>query len=154
MKIIVDTNIVFSALLNTDSHIASILFNPTTSGSFYSLDYLIHEIENRRDKLVKYSKLTESQLAVAMTSVYGRISFISTDLISPTNWKKAYRLCHDIDEDDTPFLALTLHLDGILWTGDRKLSEGLSQKGFTELTSTEPISETITDIYPLKRPKG
>ena len=34
MTTVVDTNIVFSALLNTDSLIASILFNPTTTGFF------------------------------------------------------------------------------------------------------------------------
>ncbi|MEI7935826.1 MAG: PIN domain-containing protein [Verrucomicrobiota bacterium] len=29
-----------------------------------------------------------------------------------------------------PFIALTLHLDGRLWTGDDKLKAGLRAKGF------------------------
>ena len=36
MRIIIDTNIVFSALLNTNSKIARILFQPKTGFNFYS----------------------------------------------------------------------------------------------------------------------
>ncbi|WP_322744651.1 PIN domain-containing protein [Cuspidothrix issatschenkoi] len=38
--------------------------------------------------------------------------------------------CKDIDESDTPHVALTLQLEGLLWTGDKKLKEGLIIKGF------------------------
>ena len=31
---------------------------------------------------------------------------------------------------DTPFIALTLHLDGRLWTEDAELEIGLRAKGF------------------------
>jgi len=39
-------------------------------------------------------------------------------------------LCKDIDESDTPFVALTIELKALLWTGDKKLKEGLKKKGF------------------------
>jgi predicted nucleic acid-binding protein len=58
-------------------------------------------------------------------------------------WREAHRLCHDIDPTDTPHIALTLTLDGRLWTGDRRLMEGLKRKGFErffvpEKTGSEP----------------
>lgn len=146
MKIIVDTNIVFSALLNTDSLIASILFNPGTTGYFYSLDFLKLEISNHQDKLIKYSRLTESQLHTARDLIYNRLQFIDADDIASSLWRTAYDLCNDIDADDTPFVALTLHLEGVLWTGDRKLAKGLEQKGFSSITSSTEMVDFMTTL--------
>jgi predicted nucleic acid-binding protein len=35
-----------------------------------------------------------------------------------------------VDEQDTPYIALTLHLDGHLWTEDARLKHALRAKGF------------------------
>ncbi|HIH12377.1 TPA: hypothetical protein HA242_01515 [Candidatus Woesearchaeota archaeon] len=43
---------------------------------------------------------------------------------------KAYDLCKEIDEDDAPFIALALEINGYLLTGDDKLKRGLKIKGF------------------------
>jgi len=78
MKIVVDTNIVFSALINTNSHIG-----------------------------------------VNLTS--------------------------DVDADDIAFVALTLHLDAQLWTGDKRLIRGLAAKGFDRVVTTQDIID-LRDI--------
>jgi predicted nucleic acid-binding protein len=52
------------------------------------------------------------------------------DLLSPEVRKKAYRLFRDIDETDAPHVAITLDIDGVLWTGDERLRAGLGSKGF------------------------
>jgi len=44
--------------------------------------------------------------------------------------KYSWELCKDIDEKDFAYLALSLELDGRLWTGDKKLINGLRAKGF------------------------
>ena len=36
----------------------------------------------------------------------------------------------EIDEDDTPFIALTLELNALFWTGDRRLKRNLKERGF------------------------
>ncbi len=54
-------------------------------------------------------------------------------MILPENLVTAYQLCQDIDETDTPHIALTIELDGLLWTGDKKLKQGLERKGFVQL---------------------
>ena len=46
-------------------------------------------------------------------------------------WTEAWRLCRDVDENDVAYVALTLELDGDLWTSDRELETGLRKKGFT-----------------------
>jgi predicted nucleic acid-binding protein len=35
-----------------------------------------------------------------------------------------------VDPKDTPFVALTIELDGRLWTGDKALVRGLRAQGF------------------------
>jgi len=44
--------------------------------------------------------------------------------------QKAYDLCFDVDIKDTPFVSLSIDLAIPLWTGDKKLKDGLKQKGF------------------------
>ena len=48
----------------------------------------------------------------------------------PAGWMEAHRLCKDVDEKDTPYVALTLYLDGRLWTDDDELRLALRAKGF------------------------
>jgi predicted nucleic acid-binding protein len=52
--------------------------------------------------------------------------------ISLANAIYAYRLCSDIDEKAPPFVALTLELEGKLWTRDEVLKQGLTNKNFTD----------------------
>jgi predicted nucleic acid-binding protein len=49
-----------------------------------------------------------------------RVNFFKEDKIRKQHWEEAYQLCREIDKDDTLFVALTLELDGLLWTGDKK----------------------------------
>lgn len=44
--------------------------------------------------------------------------------------RKAVRLCNQVDEHDTMFVAATLFIEGFLWTGDKKLRKGLRENGF------------------------
>jgi predicted nucleic acid-binding protein len=53
MKVVVDTNIVFSAMLNTNSKIAKILLHPKSTLNFYTTDLLLLEIDEHRMKLKK-----------------------------------------------------------------------------------------------------
>ena len=51
MKIVVDTNIAFSAILNTNSIISRIFLQPKSNFNFYSTDLLLLEIEEHKDKI-------------------------------------------------------------------------------------------------------
>ncbi len=58
MKIVVDTNIVFSTILNSYSRIADILFNSNKHFKFYSCNYLRHKLNKNWEKLKRIFKLT------------------------------------------------------------------------------------------------
>lgn len=51
---------------------------------------------------------------------------------------EAWRLCRDVDEDDVAYVALTLELNGDLWTSDHGLEVGLRKKGFTRFFTPAP----------------
>lgn len=120
-KIIVDTNIIFSCLLNSESAIGDLIFNSERIFEFYSNEYMRFEIRKHWDKLKKFSKLTDSELSTAYDKMLTKLTFINEELIPQTDWETAEISVADIDADDTDFVALTRHLKGILWTGDKPL---------------------------------
>jgi predicted nucleic acid-binding protein len=118
MKVVVDTNIVFSAILNSDGKIGDLLLNSGKYFDFYSADYLRYEIGNHYGRLSKISKQSIGKIAETEYFVTRMIKFISEEQIAESNWKSAFSLVKDVDLDDIAFVALSKHLRCKLWTGD------------------------------------
>ncbi len=127
-SVVVDTNLIFSALIPRASQIRELFFENKLT--FYSPNFLITEIYKHKDKLLKNSKLTESEFYLYFNGIIERIKFIPIDFIGIESRQKAYDLCRDVDIKDTPFVALSIELDIPIWTGDKKLKDGLKLKGF------------------------
>ena len=127
-SVIVDTNLIFSALIPKASKIREILFE--SNMTFYSPNFLITEIYTHKDKLLKNSKLNDSEFYLYFNGIIEQIKFIPADFIGKDSRQKAYDLCKDVDIKDTPFIALAIDLGVPIWTGDKKLKEGLKLKGF------------------------
>lgn len=126
---VIDTNLIFSALIPHKSKIRDYLFDKELT--FYTPNYLISEIYKHKEKLIGNSKLTEDEFYIYFNGIIEQINFVPKELISIDSRQKAYDYCKDIDIKDTPFLALALELNVPFWTGDKKLKEGLIRKGFT-----------------------
>ncbi len=141
MRIVVDTNIVFSAILNSSSLIGELLFNSEDQFDFYSPEFIEAELVKYSSKLRKATSMDDKQLNVSIQQVLKKIQLISTEVISPKHWMEAYQLALDIDEKDTPFIATTISLNAILWTGDKKLISGLRKKGFNDIINTQELLE-------------
>jgi predicted nucleic acid-binding protein len=139
VKIIVDTNIIFSAILNTNGSIGDLLMNSGKMLDFYSCDYMRHEIQNHWEKLKKISKLSEEELSNSYFQIASRIHFINESLIPGEVWQRAKAYTKDIDIDDTDFVALTLYLKGSLWTGDKELYNGIKAIGFKRIFNTDEL---------------
>jgi predicted nucleic acid-binding protein len=127
-SVVVDTNLIFSALIPKASKIREILFERNMT--FYSPNFLISEIYIHKDNLLRSSKLTETEFYLYFNEIIERIKFIPIDYIGDESRQKAYDLCKDVDIKDTPFIALAIALDIPIWTGDKKLKDGLRLKGF------------------------
>ncbi len=102
-----------------------ILLHPENKFKFFAPTLLRVEIDRYEEKLASTSKLSTWALHEASSKVMEKLTFISEDLISQESWIQAFELVNQIDESDTPFVALALDLKCKLWTGDKKLSQGL-----------------------------
>lgn len=136
MKIIVDTNIIFSGLLNSNGTIGDLLFNSDKLFQFYSCEYMRFEIEKNREKILHISKLTPRQLDESTYQLFKRITFLNENFIQEKTWVEAEQLVADFDIDDTDFVALAKHTRGYLWTGDKVLYNGLKDRGFKKVYNT------------------
>jgi len=141
VRIVVDTNIAFSAILNTSSLIGEIIFNSEEQFKFFAPEFMEVELVKYLPKLKRATTLDNSQLNIAIHQVFKNIHFISHEAISRQHWEQAFELTKEVDEKDTPFLATTFSLKAILWTGDKKLISGLRGKGFNDIINTHELSE-------------
>ena len=113
--------------------IGEYLLDPMSKFQFYSTEFVLDELEKYEAKLLKYSKLSDTQLKTSKVQIFKRLTLISDSAISIDHWKVAYDVLKDVDPKDVPFLATALSLDGVIWTGDKKLIEGLASKGFKKI---------------------
>ncbi len=139
MKIVVDTNIIFSALLNSNGSIGDLLFNSDKVFEFYSCSYMQYEIKKHWLRLKKISKLSDEQLDVSFTQVLSKIKFINEAIIPVEIWLSTEQIVKDIDIDDIDFVALTKFLKATLWTGDKVLYNGLKDGQFKKLLNTAEL---------------
>lgn len=135
MKIIVDSNIVFSAILNSQSKIGQLIINGSKYFSFFTVGLLKEEILQHKNKILSISGFTPQQFEKSFIILTNRIKFVDEILISDKDFEKAANLVAGIDEKDALFVALTNHLNAKLWTGDKKLVLGLKKKGYTRTIS-------------------
>ena len=139
MRIVIDTNIVFSALISSNSIIPEIIIAPSGNFKLYTSEYLFDELEDHKIKLQKASKLTAKEIERANTKLFKYISVISLDIIPQEIWHEAEVLTFDIDPDDISFVALSIFLDAYLWTGDKVLYNGLRFNGFDKVLLTSML---------------
>lgn len=137
MIVVIDTNIVFSALLNPKSNIGEILIDAGNEFEFCAPEMLILELNKYKSKIEQHTKLSKTQIRIIRNIILESIHFISEELISKESWNTAFSLTKDVDENDTPFVALAIELNTSLWSGDKKLSKLNKERTSLIINTTE-----------------
>ena len=109
----------------------------------FSCYYLYIEIFDKKEKIIKYSKLPEKEVLELLYLVLKNIQFINENQISKSSWREAKELTKDIDVKDISFVALTIEIGAKLWTGDKKLYKGLRKKGFMDVVNLEDLKKLL-----------
>jgi len=141
MRVIIDTSVIMSALMSSKGRVADVLMNPINDFEKYSCYFMQVEIFKHKQKILKYSKLEESELLEVVYLTLKKLSLVNENQINLENWQIADELTKDVDSKDIAFVALALQLDATLWTLDRKLQEHLIEKGFTNVVNTYELEQ-------------
>lgn len=139
MKIIVDANIIFSGILNTNGKIGDLLINSKKHFDFIAPDFLRLEISKHYSRLTKISGLPLSRVRGTESLVCKDITFISEELVKSSTWFSAQKLTADIDLKDVHYVAFSKHFRCKIWSGDKRLMKGLAKKGFHNFISTNEL---------------
>lgn len=127
--VVVDANIAFKALVSHRGDLRDRV-GPSSSAKFYAPGYLFVELFKHKKRLADAAGLAEEHLVEALHALVSRLEFVNEAQISLSCWMDAHRLCRNVDEQDTPYVALTISLDGRLWTEDARLKDALRARGF------------------------
>lgn len=122
IRLVVDTNILISALLKDDSLTARLL--RSNACSYYypwdgltEIDYYREYIISKRTKYIQASSFEH-----ALQFVLGSVSIVPSEMYS-CKMKEAFSSMKDRDPKDTPFLALALQLGSPLWSNDKHFKD-------------------------------
>ena len=138
-KLIIDTNILFSSLLKKENIIKRIIFSGKVE--LFAPYSIFIEIFNHKEKIIKYSQLTETELTELLYIHLTKISLVNEKMIPLSILETAQNIVKEIDEVMHLLLALSIYLNIPIWSGDKKLINFLrSTKAIEIVTITELLS--------------
>lgn len=120
MNIIIDSNVLFSALIK-DSITRRIILEYT--GFFLFPSFIFEEMEKHKEELLKKSKMNTKDFDMLLSILLQKVMIVPTEVLYKHR-KESYEIIKDIDPDDTLFIACALtYPDSLIWSDDKKLRQ-------------------------------
>jgi len=118
LKIVLDSNILFSALIK-DSITRRIILDYGDQLLFPS--FIFEEMEKHKNELLTKSKMKTKDFEDLLTLLLQKVIIIPNEVLN--HYKEdAYQIIKDIDPDDVTFIACALAFsDSIIWSDDKRL---------------------------------
>lgn len=110
----------------------------------FAPEHLRVELSRYREKAAKAARVSMDEIVELEGIVLGRITVVPHAIVPAATWERAYDLVKHVDADDDQFVALALHLNCPLWTGDGKLVRGLRRKGFELLVTNDDLRKRLS----------
>lgn len=115
MKIVLDTNILMSALIKESAVRFLIVHSPY---KLFLPEFSFIEIKRHLPIIKKKSKLSEQEISIIMEILLKNIKIIPMETLVKYH-KKAFNIMGQIDRDDVEFVAAALSInDAIIWSDD------------------------------------
>lgn len=115
MKVILDVNIILSALIR-DSTTRKIILN--FQFEFYFPEPSLEKIRKYKDYILEKSGLSEEEYNKIMATLFKYIKLVPTEEIDK-NWDEAKKIMERIDKEDVVFIAAALGIsDSVIWSDD------------------------------------
>src|SRR3989344_5578059 len=133
MNIIIDSNVLFSALIK-DSATRKIIFE--YEGLFLFPSFIFDELEKHKSELSDKTGLPNDEFDRLLGLILDKVKVIPDKELYPYK-KEAFDIIKDIDPDDAVFVACVLaYPDSVLWSDDKKLKKA---RGIKVLNTQEII---------------
>ncbi len=146
MIIIIDTNIIISACLDSKSDLYHLITSNFNKIDFVTPEFSLKEMITHQEKICKKSRKNIAIFKINLLAIHNCITVLSDDELTEKDINNAEIFSRQVDIDDTIFIAFALALDSLLWTGDRKLQNGVKRIGFTNIISTKELKDIIKGL--------
>lgn len=118
MQIVIDSNVLFSALIR-DSHTRKIILEYDEFFLFPS--YIFEELEKHKDELLSKSKMSLEECDSLLDILLGKVVIVLSEMLD-RHYDVAYDIVKEIDPNDVLFVACALAYPGsIIWSEDKNL---------------------------------
>jgi len=115
VKLVIDTNVIISALIK-ESITREIILD--SNHLFVSPDFLVSEINKHRELIKEKSGLSEEKLEVVLQMLLREIEILPREEYN-SSMEKAEDILGEIDQKDVPFLACALAKNCPVWSDDK-----------------------------------
>ena len=137
MKIIIDSNVLFSALIK-DSHTRRLILE--YDRQFLFPDFIFRELENHKEELLKKTGLNSSSFEQLLGIILRKVQIVPDEKIKPYK-NEALRIVEQIDPDDAVFVACALaYPNSIIWSDDKALKRTGLVLTTKEITTTKYLA--------------
>lgn len=115
MKLVLDTNILFSALIAGGKTRKIII---TGNQNLHEPEYTFTELEKHHKTIKRKTELDGSDLQLLLNIILEQINIVPKAEFE-NQIPQAEKIIGKIDPDDVPFLALALDLNADVWSDDK-----------------------------------
>ena len=146
MKIVVDSNIIIFGLINTKGNEFAVLANQGDVLKFFSSKIIIEETAKKFKQISSLTRNSENDIQTQFYNIINTFHLIDENKINNETLLRADLLIRGLDRNDYLFLAVTIHCNALLWTGDLKLFRGLRRKGFNNIVTTKELKGILKGL--------
>ncbi len=140
MDIVVDTNIIISALLK-DSKIREIIVS--SKDKLLVPEITFQEIEDHRNELIEKSGLSDKDFSILILKLKEYLTIVPNAKLV-VYWKEAESIIGNIDKDDILIISASLSNNCCpIWSNDKHFLKQIKIKIYTNEEMIKRISEEI-----------
>jgi len=136
MELIIDANILMSALISSQGKTFDLIFNEGLR--LYAPEFLFEEIKKYKDEIIQKSKISKSEFDLLFSIICTKIEIVSKEEFKGFI-NKAKKITPD--QDDTEYLALALKLNCPIWSNDKQLKK----QNYVRIINTIELIKSIND---------
>ena len=139
MNYIIDANILMSILISGKA-----IYKPLLNYyNFILPDFALVEIDKYKETIFEKTKMQKSELIKFSYSVFSEITILPNYVIDEYVITKALDLVKDVDIKDVSYVALSMQLNLVLLTRDKKLISGIKKKKYNKIMLFDEFLKNI-----------